>query len=842
VRPLVTAVLLLIVFAAPAQAQTQTGGSFTQPPVMLVVDTSGSMGDDDGNGTTKIDGAKLALLDYVGSVEAGAPIGLRTYPGGTSGCDSGRLAIPVGPANPENMSAQIRALEADGDTPTAEAMRQAVKDLKASGADRGTLVIVSDGESTCDDPCEAAKEIHKQGFDLDTITVGFQISDEGREELNCISDALDGRYLDIDQSDELRDTLDRLGRPKMQIRLDGSTSPQAVAGGDYVDIAATVTNAGEVEAQDVIGQLTFAASGVDVRRPVSRLGNLAPHQSRQITWRVRAAPSVAGRKVDFTAVGRATNASASGVARGSLSAIAVTRADQAGDILKGPGKRIAIVGDSYSAGEGTDSYVTGTDTGDNGCHRSQLTYLTPVFGEHEIKNIACSGAITSDLFGANQRNSDEPAQSTQLADAQKSDGPVKAVVMTIGGNDAQFGGIAFSCIAGPKSCTTRMYPKLPGSLESQPTAEFVEEDLSHDFSQSLVGSYEEVNRGLNNEDAVKKRGRAAPILVLAYPLPLPLKGRSCAAMGSYRVLLKTVYLLTAGEIDFLTGFATKLNGEVEAAVETARLDRGIPVFYVPNTEMAFQPRHTFCDEGNKGSASEPYARSLATLNAGTVSARTIINLSKGGGPYVRAAAAAFALGGVAATRGVQEIAHPNPAGYGAETLAILRWSRSQAALQAVEFTKTAEPEPDPPTTWNSADVNLGQLDGAQTPTIQGGSSYPLTVDGFAPNLPVRVEIHSRTKVLADVVADERGRVDIRVFIPEGLSKGRHEIAVDGSDPNGNSRRIVVPVNYEKPFRVTFTAGLGALSGLSLLLGIVLLGATGVLGGWRNVWRGSGRER
>lgn len=73
------AILLALLFAlaitaAPAHAQT------APQPVMLVTDISGSMGDDDGAGTRKIDGAKLALLDYLGSVEAGTPIGLRTYP------------------------------------------------------------------------------------------------------------------------------------------------------------------------------------------------------------------------------------------------------------------------------------------------------------------------------------------------------------------------------------------------------------------------------------------------------------------------------------------------------------------------------------------------------------------------------------------------------------------------------------------------------------------------------------------------------------------------------------------------------------------------------------------
>ena len=76
-------------------------------------------------------------------------MGLRTYPAGSGGCDNGSLRFSVEPRDPAQMAAEIRALAPDGDTPTAEAMKQAVGDLKSAGYDHGTLVLVSDGESTC---------------------------------------------------------------------------------------------------------------------------------------------------------------------------------------------------------------------------------------------------------------------------------------------------------------------------------------------------------------------------------------------------------------------------------------------------------------------------------------------------------------------------------------------------------------------------------------------------------------------------------------------------------------------------------------------------------------------
>src|ERR1044072_9910324 len=51
-------------------------------PVAIVVDTSGAMSESDGSssGRVKIDGAKVALLDFLQQVEPGTQIGLRNYP------------------------------------------------------------------------------------------------------------------------------------------------------------------------------------------------------------------------------------------------------------------------------------------------------------------------------------------------------------------------------------------------------------------------------------------------------------------------------------------------------------------------------------------------------------------------------------------------------------------------------------------------------------------------------------------------------------------------------------------------------------------------------------------
>lgn len=840
------AALALLVAPAGAAAQDPPPVPLDRQPVILVVDVSGSMADDaddtDNKDVPKIDGARLALLDYLGTVEDKAPIGLRTYPNQEEGsaCNAGKAVIPVEPVDPEEMSAKIRGLEADGDTPTAEAMLAAADDLKPYQG--GTLVIVSDGESTCGDPCKAARDIADRGIDVDAITVGFQISDEGREELECISNALEGRYLDIEQSDELRDTLDRLGRPRLEVKLSGTDRPQAVAGGEYVEIGATVTNTGEVEARDVIGHLGFEDRGVDVRRPIGRLGNLPPQTSREVVWRVTAGPSTAGRSIPFTIVGRALNVSATGKASGQLESLGVTRAEDAGAILKGRGRGLAILGDSYSAGEGADAYTNGTDHSGNACHRSEKTYLMEQLGRDEVQLLACSGAVSANIAGPYERHGERP-QIGRLKDIQKDEGPLKAVAMTIGGNDAGFGGLAASCLFGPAACNSKVFEDAPFDTSGVGSEEFLKEKLvDSDLREDLTETYAQVNRTLNPKEVVERRKAVAPILVLGYPLPVPLNGRSCPPMG-WRIERRrtklglmvptTTYFLNEEEIDYVVEFAVKLNGVVEEAVEAARRNEDVPVFFVPSTEVAFQPRHTACDSGDDGTATEPYARSVFNGNTMTVGG----NGFNGAGADVKTLLALMSPGPLlnpfrviagkdVFDRSKQEIAHPNAKGYAAETLAILRWTRSRAARLATDFVRTAEPAKPVPTSWVVSDRELGQLGGGQPPQLQGGTSYGLTLQGFHADSTARLVLRSTPRLLGFADADAEGRIKTRVPIPRDLEGGKHTLEVSGLDPDLRPRTVRIPFTVDRPFRPALLSSMAAGSGVALLLGFGLLGATG----------------
>lgn len=105
----------------------------------------------------------------------------------------------------------------------------------------------------------------------------------------------------------------------------------------------------------------------------------------------------------------------------------------------------AALGDSYSSGEGNGNYAPGSNTATDKCHRSSTAYgpeLAKRFSVGSFQYVACSGAVTADLFAANHEYPGEGPQLSSLS-AQTS-----VVTLTIGGNDVGFASILEACVYG----------------------------------------------------------------------------------------------------------------------------------------------------------------------------------------------------------------------------------------------------------------------------------------------------------------------------------------------------------------------------------------------------------
>ena len=146
-----------------------------------------------------------------------------------------------------------------------------------------------------------------------------------------------------------------------------------------------------------------------------------------------------------------------------------------------------VLGDSYSAGEGTDQYE-----GTAGCYRSLLAYGYLLGnGVPAPTMIACSGATTADIDQVTQLPALPGTQLQQLK-SQPLQGRT-LITLTIGGNDVGFAPDLESCILSFVSCTS-----MQATISQKIAA----------VEPRLVQVYQEIQQAAPGAD----------IVVLGYPL------------------------------------------------------------------------------------------------------------------------------------------------------------------------------------------------------------------------------------------------------------------------------------------------------------------------------------
>lgn len=200
--PLLASSLLLL--PQPAAAD----GDSAQK-MQLVLDASGSMGEA-AKGGTKIAAARSALTHVVDTLPSDAVVGMRVYgatiDSGKGACTDSQQVVEPGTDNRDALRKAVGDYKPLGETPIGYALRQAGKDLGSSG--KRTIVLVSDGESTCDpDPCKVARDLSKDGIDLKIDVVGLSVDAKTRKQLKCIAGAGHGTYYDADDSASLTERL-----------------------------------------------------------------------------------------------------------------------------------------------------------------------------------------------------------------------------------------------------------------------------------------------------------------------------------------------------------------------------------------------------------------------------------------------------------------------------------------------------------------------------------------------------------------------------------------------------------------------------------------------------------
>lgn len=764
-----------------APAPTKPPDQFQAPQTVVIVDTSDSMNLPDASGkVVKIDGAKAALTDFVNGLSPTAEVGLWTYPNPNNvtstsgGCSTGgpligSIQTGTQPLDRAAMSAKIRSLTATGDTPTAAALAEAAKMFRGTGP--RTIVLVSDGEKTCgDEPCPVAQNLAAQGITA-IYTVGFQLSPEGKTEMQCIADAGHGSYTDVTTGDQLIDKMPELARAKLDLTM---TLPERTA----VDIGtgqpstgrieAKVTNNGNNDAYDVQLDLAFDSNAGSIGSGRKRLGNLAKGETRSVSWDFRPKEDFGDKEVEFTVNALAVNADLPPPVSAKTKVTGSVSVDQAGPLLKGKSNPV-VLGDSYSSGEGAFDYDPETDTKDNACHRSRATYAADLFpdalisGDHTRHVFACSGAIAADIWQSSKDNKDPDDHSRQLSsqvDQMRNDpdfksNPPDVALLTIGGNDIGFKQIIIDCL-------------MPGNCDTNNDVTTRTQTYLDGLPQSLRTAYTQIDAAVNSADAMSRRGNVAPIIVLGYPQAFP---EADAAVDD------CTHNLATSERKWVTGVADDLNNRIASTVAALRA-QGYPLYFVPDTRLAMRPDHTLCSR-------EPWIndvdKSLALISMLHESAQDwrlglldpVHALWLWGlidDPAYRAYAAGF---------------HPSTNGYKALAAALVHYSNSPPAqVPATHATSS------PPSFGGQKRgyVELTTDGGGASQTVHAGETYGVTARGLQPYAQYEVVVASDPQVLARGTADAQGSIDMDLTLPPDLPTGDHHLSLVAPGPQGTEQR------------------------------------------------------
>tara|TARA_R110001592_G_scaffold29350_6_gene106550 strand:+ start:16501 stop:17832 length:1332 start_codon:yes stop_codon:yes gene_type:complete len=185
-KTLFTAVAFVCLGAMPVYADTN---------IIFIVDASGSMKEKVEN-QTRMEAAKDVLGKTLEGIPKTANLGLMVYGHrNAKDCSDIELVSPLGGDDAATLQKTISTLEAKGETPIAESIRQASKSFAAFKGQDNKIILVTDGLEECQgDPCAAAKEVKASGLDVTVNVVGFTLGEEEAKAVQCITEATGGKY------------------------------------------------------------------------------------------------------------------------------------------------------------------------------------------------------------------------------------------------------------------------------------------------------------------------------------------------------------------------------------------------------------------------------------------------------------------------------------------------------------------------------------------------------------------------------------------------------------------------------------------------------------------------
>lgn len=217
--------------------------------VEIVLDVSGSMRAAAGN-MSRMEAAQRAVRATVEAIDPSSNVALRLYghrlpsePKDAS-CRDTELVIPFGPLDKQRFINAINSAKPLGQTPLAFALEQAAADFGQIGDDAVAVILVSDGEESCGgDPAKIACAFRERGLELTVHTVGFDVNEVARKQLQSVASCTGGEYRDARNAGELADSLRQLTQAGLLIekKREVATAGAVVRGGNGFGSAVGIT-------------------------------------------------------------------------------------------------------------------------------------------------------------------------------------------------------------------------------------------------------------------------------------------------------------------------------------------------------------------------------------------------------------------------------------------------------------------------------------------------------------------------------------------------------------------------------------------------------------------------
>lgn len=197
---------------APTPGPKLTDAKVKPGALVIILDASGSMWGHVEN-TPKIAIAKDVLAGLIQNLPDDVKVGLWAYGHRVKDkCDDVEALFDLGPIDKSALIEKVRALNPKGMTPITKTVQLAADSLKAVN-EPAVMLLVSDGKETCKgDPCELVRNLRAGDARFVLHVIGFDVTDEEKQQLACMADAGGGNYYTADNADQFRMAADALVR------------------------------------------------------------------------------------------------------------------------------------------------------------------------------------------------------------------------------------------------------------------------------------------------------------------------------------------------------------------------------------------------------------------------------------------------------------------------------------------------------------------------------------------------------------------------------------------------------------------------------------------------------